>query len=113
MKSKIVWILTFAVLGVLAAGAGADQTKSYLITFRNDVKAGTATLDAGEYKLVVDAPKVRFTEVQSGKSVEVDATINTTETKFDNTAIVSQQVDGKTQITEIQLGGSKTKITFP
>jgi hypothetical protein len=113
MKSRIAWILTFAALGILAASAGADQTKTYRITISTDAKAGGAALDAGDYKLEVDAPKVRFTDVQSGKSVEVDATIKTAENKFGNTAIVSQKVEGKTQITEIQLGGSKTKITFP
>ncbi|MBZ5618895.1 MAG: hypothetical protein LAQ69_09260 [Acidobacteriia bacterium] len=112
MTIKKTCLAVLLALGFLAMMASGDQSKSYRITFSDSFKVGDAELARGEYKLIVDAPSVRFTELKTGKSVELEAKIEDGDEKFDQTAVHSQRVDGVSRINEIRLGGSKTRITF-
>ena len=104
---KMRMLVAFAVLGLSVASA-----KSYQITLGSVTKAGNVSLKPGKYDVAVDAEKIRFTDVSSGKSVETQGTVVNAEKKFGNTAINATQVDGATQINEIMLGGTTTKIRF-
>jgi len=44
--------------------------------------------------------------------VELDAKVESGDRKFDSTEIRSAQVDGASQIREIRIGGTKTRIAF-
>ena len=112
MKFKTPCFLMLATLGLLVATANADPSKSYRITIGDATKIGTAELRPGNYTLVFDAPKVRLTELDSGKVVELEAKIESVDKKIETTEIHSQQVDGVRRINEIRLGGSKTRIDF-
>ena len=112
MKFKMTCLLMLATLGFLAATANADPSKSYRITLREVAKIGTVELRPGNYTLVFDAPKVRLTELDSGRAVELEAKIESVDKKFDTTEIHSTQADGVRTIYEIRLGGSKTRIDF-
>ena len=112
MKFKMTCFLMLAALGFLVAAANADPSKGYRITLSDAAKIGTAELRPGNYTLVFDAPKVRFTELDSGKAIELEAKVESVDKKFDTTEIHSQQVDGVRRINEIRLGGSKTRIDF-
>ena len=110
MKNVMRCLAILAAIGLVAGSAFADQ--SYRITLSTDSKIGNLEFKAGEYKLVVDAPKVRLTEVNSGKAVELEAKVEDAATKNEQTAIHSTRVDGVTKISEIRIGGSKTRIAF-
>lgn len=69
-------------------------------------------LQPGEYKLVVDEPKVRFIELKTGKSLELDARVESGDRKFDSTKIHTQSVDGVSQSRQIRIGGTETRIAF-
>ncbi|SPE32660.1 conserved exported hypothetical protein [Candidatus Sulfopaludibacter sp. SbA6] len=112
MKIKTLGLAILLAAGFLASSATADQPKSYRITIGAVSKVGQAELQPGEYRLVVDEPKVRFIEQKSGKSVELDAKVESGDRKFDSTEIRSAQVDGASQIREIRIGGTKTRIAF-
>jgi hypothetical protein len=112
MKIKMTCLAALLAFGFLTAMASGDQPKSYRVTLSDVLKVGNAELKPGDYKLVVDAPKVRFTEVRTGKSVELEAKVENVDEKFDGTALHSQHVDGVRQLNEIRIGGSKTKIIF-
>jgi hypothetical protein len=88
------------------------NAKSYQIALDHVSKAGNVTLQPGKYKVAVDSSKVRFTDVTSGKSVETDGKVVNSQKKFGNTAVNATQVDGASQIQEITLGGTNTKIEF-
>ena len=91
----------------------AMADKSYQITMSSAAAIGSAQLQPGEYKIVLDDSSAHFTEVRTGEEVEVLATIdNTTEKKFERTTIHSTRASGETVITEIRLGGTKTRIAF-
>jgi hypothetical protein len=109
MKNVMRCLAILAAIGLVAGSAFADQT--YRITLSTDSKIGNLEFKAGEYK-VVDAPKVLLTDVNSGKAVEIEAKVEEADTKHDRTEIHSKLVDGVSQISEIRIGGSKTRFAF-
>jgi hypothetical protein len=73
---------------------------------------GTAKLPAGDYTLKVEGANAVFTNVDSNKSVTTPVKIETVDKKFASTSVESTQ-DGDTQhVTDIELGGSNTKLDF-
>jgi len=100
-------LILFAVLGLSLAGA-----KTYEITLDTTAKAGSVELKPGKYNLaLMEDSKVRFTSA-NGQAVETSAKMSTVEKKFSATQIDVKQMNGTTQINEIDLGGTKTKIQF-
>jgi hypothetical protein len=89
-------------LGFFAGTAQADRPKNYRINLSMVSSVGDAGPRPGEYKLLVDvhAPTVCFTDMTSGKQIEVEAQVE----------IYSQNIDGTNRIVEIRLGGTKTKV---
>jgi hypothetical protein len=110
MKTKMTCIAILLAFGFLTATASADQ--NYGFTLSSASKIGNAELRPGDYKLVVDTQKVMLTELRTGKSIELEAKVENADKKFAATEIRSKQVDGVDQISEIRIGGSKTKIAF-
>ena len=110
MKTKMTCIAILLALGFLTPAASADESCRFTLT--NTSRIGNAELRPGEYKLVIDAPKVVLTELNTGKSIELEANVENVDKKFDRTEIHSKQVDGVSQISEIRIGGSKTKVAF-
>jgi hypothetical protein len=111
MRLKTVFVLLAVAFFVLIGPARAD--KSYDVTMTNAATAGSIQLQPGDYHLVLDNSKVRFTELKTGKEFEVDAKIdNSADRKFESTEIHLQRVEGATLITEIRLGGTKTRVVF-
>lgn len=111
MRLKTVCVLFSVSLFVLVGSAWAD--KNYHVTMDASIKAGSVQLPAGEYDLVVDGSKARFTEMKTGKAFEVEAKIDDgAAKKFSITTIHSEVVDGAKRLKEICLGGTKTTVAF-
>jgi hypothetical protein len=104
---KIKLGILFAVIGLSLASA-----KSYDVTFSTPSKAGSADLEAGDYKVAVAGTKVTFTAVKTGKSVETEATVQAAQKKFPATLVDADSASGATKIHEIDLGGTTTKVMF-
>ncbi len=104
---KIKFAIAFAVLGMSFAGA-----KSFQITLSSPSQAGALDLQPGQYNVSVAGTKVKFTDVNSGKSVETDATTENADKKFQATSVDTETVNGKNKIQEIDLGGTLTKLKF-
>ena len=97
---------------VLAVGLSVASAKTYDVQFTSAVKVGSMDLRPGKYTIaVMDESKVRFTDA-NGKVLEASANVSTGDKKFQSTTVDSKEVNGVTQISEIDLGGSKTKIVF-
>ena len=101
---------SFVVLSVF--GLSLLSAKSYEIVLDNASRAGNLELKPGHYALSLENSKVRFTDTNNGKSLETDAKVVNVDKKFENTLMDTKQVNGATQINEIDLGGTKTKIEF-
>lgn len=104
---KLRRLILFTVLGLSIASA-----KSYQITLDAPSKVGSLTLKPGRYEVAVDASKVKFKDLNSGKSKETDGRLENTEKKFANTSINATQGGDGNEIHEILLGGTTTKIVF-
>lgn len=92
-------------LATLAIGV-ASAASSYSLTLYDRMKVGDVELKPGEYKVEMQGDKAVF---HSGKkSIEIPATLGTSEKKFASTSLHS--MDSKLE--EIDLGGTKTKIVF-
>jgi hypothetical protein len=100
-------LFLFAALGLSVLSA-----KSYEIMLDSPVKVGNMDLRAGKYNVsLMEDSKIRFTDA-TGKSVEASGTVSNVDKKFQSTLVDTKQVNGATQIEEIDLGGTKTKIMF-
>ena len=115
MRIKLWCVLLMAAFGLTTAVAGDKKAdgKKYRISIHRTLKVGASELQPGEYHLVVGSPKVRFVELASGDTLEVEATVHTVDKKFPDTTITSVRVDGGEKLREIALGGSQTKVAFP
>jgi len=106
MKTK--FFIGFAILGLSLASA-----KSYEISVDNVSKVGDVQLQPGAYRVTVNGSTVKFTDENSGKSVETNAIVESNNTsKFDATALETVQKDGVTTVNEIDLGGTRTDVKF-
>ena len=105
---KIKFLLGFAVLGLSLASA-----KTYEISVDTVSKVNDLQLQPGLYKVSVVGSKVKFTDENSGKSVETTATVESNgKSKFDATALETEQNKGVNTIHEIDLGGTTNKVKF-
>jgi len=105
---KTNFLIGFAILGLSLASA-----KSYEISVDSVSKVGDVQLQPGAYKVTFDGTKVKFTNEESGKSVEATGTVEqNNKAKFDATALETVQKDGVTTVNEIDLGGTRTDIKF-
>jgi hypothetical protein len=99
------FVLAFAILGLAVASA-----ESYRVTLSQPSKLNGKQLKAGEYRLNVENTKV--TIVNGKESLEIPVKVETNDTKFDNTAVRYTGTGDKVTITEIRIGGTKTRLMF-
>ena len=79
MKTKMTCIAILLAFGFLTATANADQ--SYKFTLNSACKIGSTDVQPGDYKLVVGGPKSVLTHLKTGKSFELDATVDSADQK--------------------------------
>jgi phenylpropionate dioxygenase-like ring-hydroxylating dioxygenase large terminal subunit len=89
----------------------ATAASTYHVKIVDPTWIGTTELKPGEYDVKVDeAGKVTF---KMGKNViEAPAKIETNTSKFSDTMMNTKSVNGQSQLKELDLGGTKSKITF-
>src|SRR5690349_18838072 len=105
-------ILAVAALAISTLTAGSVPTsKTYEITLSSPAKAGTVDLKAGRYKLKIEGANAVFIDSKQ-KSLSTPVTVKDGDKKFDDTRVHSQKQGNVEAITEIDLGGSKTKLGF-
>jgi hypothetical protein len=89
------------------------SAKSYNITVSSPSKAGSVQLKPGQYKLTVEGGNATFTEQTKGqKSFTTPVKVEEGDKKFNDTRVISSKEGEVEKITEIDLGGSKTKLGF-
>jgi hypothetical protein len=101
MLKKIV--LSLAILSFAANAA------TYKVTVSQPAVVKGQELKPGEYKLNLANEKV--TLVNGKQSVEVPVKVESVEQKYDSTSVRYVGTE-KPKITEIRLGGTKTKLVF-
>ena len=103
MMKKLAIAFLFVALAVASA-------KTYSVTlFQDTVVAGTE-LQAGNYRLNLDAEKIVLTNGK--RSVESAVKVEENTAKFNSTTVRYANGEGKSRIQEIRLGGTKLKLVF-
>ena len=106
------FVLAFAILALAAAFAGTvtPHGPACWVTLLQASTVKGTPLSAGEYKVTVSGDKATF--VNGKLSWTVDVKIENQDKKFDSTSVRYTIEAGKQNITEIRIGGSKTKLLF-
>ena len=95
-------ILVFATLALAVASAAT----SYSVTFFQPVVVNGQTLNAGDYKIQLDNNKAL---IKQGKTVtEAPVKVESNDGKYVTTSV---RLNG-TQVEEIRLGGTHTRLVF-
>ena len=95
--------------GVFALGV-AIAASSHNVTVYNPVWVGGTELKPGDYKVQIDNGKAVFKSKKD--TVEVPAKMETAKSKFQFTALNTENSGGKAKLNEIELGGTNTKIVI-
>lgn len=97
--------------GVLLATAGT-RAKTYTFTISDKIVAGNTALKPGEYHVRLNGSEAVVT-YQDGKQLDLTATVETAEHKFDGTSLRSvMSDDGTNRLLSVQLGGTTYKLVF-
>jgi len=106
------FVVAFAILALALAVAGTvlGVGGNYKITLLQPSVVKGNVLKAGDYRLNVGVDKV--TIVNGKDSIDVPAKVESVDQKFDSTAIRYTEESGKATISEIRIGGTKTKLVF-
>ncbi len=95
-----------------AAGLGIASAKTYDVAVPDHAEVAGTPLKAGDYGVKVNGTMATFNGPDQ-KKVEVTGQIQASNTKFDQTQLeVAKGSDGFDHIIAIDLGGTKTKLTF-
>lgn len=98
-----------AVFSTLALAAVAAGSSSNFTLHQPTVIAGQE-LKPGDYKVEWNGDKAMIKGDK--QSVEATVKVETGNDKYSGTAIRYETKDGKAQLNEIRIGGSKTKLVF-
>jgi hypothetical protein len=108
MLKKVV--LLFAIFAfAVSAGSVPAKVTSFKVTITQPATVKGQDLKTGEYSLSLNGEKL--TIAKGKQSFEVPVKVETVDRKFDGTA-VRYSGTGKMEITEIRVGGTKTKLIF-
>ena len=99
------FVLAFGVLALTMASA-----ENYKVTLSQPTSVKGKQLKAGDYRLNVADTKC--TIVSGKESVEVPVKVETADKKFETTAVRYSGTGDKQSISEIRIGGTKTRLVF-
>jgi hypothetical protein len=105
-------VLGFAILALVASAGTVPAGTNYKITLLQPSVVKGTVLKAGDYKLSLGDAKVTITPTNGKNPLEVPVKIESVEKKFADTVIGYSAQDGKSVISEIRLGGTKTRLVF-
>ncbi len=98
-------LVCFAFVALAIASA-----KTYSVNLNRDVVVGNTELKAGEYQLEIVGDKAVLTK---GKiKAEAPARVESSDQEFRATSMRVEDQGGKMRVSEIRLGGTKTRIIF-
>jgi hypothetical protein len=105
------FLALFAIVALTASFAGTAPVpggRSYNITVAKPSVVSGAQLRPGNYRLTVAPDKITISQ---GKFVvNIKATIETAGQTYPDTALVYSEANGQPVLTEIHIGGTKTKL---
>jgi hypothetical protein len=110
MLKKLVLVL--AVLALVASAGTVPTGSVYRITLVQPSVVKDTVLKAGDYKINLGDSKVTIIPSNGKNPLEVPVKVESVEKKYSDTVIGYSTASGKSVITEIRLGGTKTRLVF-
>jgi hypothetical protein len=104
---KKLLVLAIALSGLIIAGP-----KKYEFSLSTPASVGSVQLAAGDYTVQVEGSSAVITNRETEKSFTTPVKVETSEKKYDVTAVQSTHEGNTAQLRWIELGGSKTKLDF-
>jgi hypothetical protein len=101
------WLIVFAL-----AGASIASAKTYSVTVTEPYVIGHTTLKPGDYKLELKGSQLLFLTGEDKTAAEATVKVENEPQKYENTAILSKQMDNQQRIENIELGGTRMKLLF-
>jgi uncharacterized protein (DUF2141 family) len=106
MKTKLK--LAAPALALMMAGMAFAASH---FTLTGTVDLSGKKLKAGDYDVAVKKDQAVFTN-PDGKTFSLPVKVDQAQTKFSDTMAVTKDVNGSPELTEIDLGGSTTRLVF-
>ena len=110
MSKKIAAILM--ILAFAAMAGNVAKMPVYRFSLSKPATVNGTVLKTGDYRLTLSAAKVSIRPNDGGTVVEATVKQETATSKFDTTVVTYLNTGTATVISEIDLGGSKTKLLF-
>lgn len=102
--------MKFKLMMLAAMSFGMLNAATYDLKLYQDSSIAGTTLKPGEYKMTVDGDKVT---IKNGKTkIETNAKVEAADKKFNSTSVRYLKQDGKDQVQEIHVGGTKNKVVL-
>jgi hypothetical protein len=108
MFQKLALIL--AVSALIASAGTVPAVGHYTITIFEPAAVQGTVLQPGEYHLTLADTKLTITPENRKHPLDLKVKVETQDRKFEGTSVQLDTVSGKSVITEIRLGGTKTKL---
>jgi hypothetical protein len=108
MLKTLAFIL--AVFALIASAGTPTASSHYRITIFEPAAVQGTVLQPGEYRLTLADTKLTIIGENGKNPLELKVKVETQEKKFDSTSVQLDTLGGKSAITEIRLGGTKTKL---
>jgi hypothetical protein len=96
-------------LGCVGAAFASAATR-YGVTFRSATIIAGTEVKPGEYQVEISGNKAMIRGDK--QTVEAPVQLQQADQKFSNTTVRYNLVEGKYKVSEIHLGGTKTKLVF-
>ena len=105
-------MLLLAVVALIASAGTMPVGAHYRVTLVQPVVLQGTVLKPGDYRLALADTKVTITNDKGKNPVEATVKVETQDKKFDSTSVRLDTATGKAVISEIRLGGTKTRLVF-
>jgi len=110
MFRKLVLIL--AAVALLAFAGTAPTGGHYKITLMQPAVVQGTVLKAGDYRLLLANSQLTIVADNGKNLIQVAVKVETEPTKFDSTTVRLDMSSGKAVLSEIRLGGTRTRLIF-
>ena len=106
------FVVAFCILALAAAFAGSIPVKgsTHKITISQPVTIMGTALKAGEYQVNINAGTITF--ILGKESHAITGKVETNATKYETDQVRYEQEGDKVKVSEIRVGGTKTRLIF-
>lgn len=104
-------VMATVAFGLTILSGAATAASKYTVTFDRPAVVAGMELKPGDYHVTVEGAKVTISDGK--QTTQADAEVRTEDRKFSSTTVRYDTGDGKFNVVQIRLGGTRTVLEFP